>query len=509
MKNIIVLLLFSLYWVQAHAIELNPVGLLNKMSMTLTGRPAATSDQITISKMTDESARNSFLDQKINEYMKTAEYTAKVTFKLYELFQFKNPESVKYKVDFLAKPIAYSTNLLFNSLSESNLSWDTILLSKKYTLTGNYPQSEFEARSSDFGFFGSVMDLPNNGDGSADLTKYTESVIPSRNIEFDQDDLRIAGALTTPTFFARYATTGINKNRRRAAAIFRIFLCDSMTAAIPAAVGIDNALFDILFPQSAATAENASGMTESEVKAILNKSDLIHGNRTDCKSCHYKLDPMGKVFATSPASLGSMPSSGALAYKDSAGKIINVPVNGIGEMAETLTKQNDYVKCQINHFWKWYIGEDIALSDQRMVELQQTFENVHRRTNDFTKSLLLSKEFSIRELPNELRDLAKGVKGFLQRCQSCHKNSADYAGADLTKWPMGQNQSDPKDNNRYWISKLSETLDLTHHGFKPTMPPAPKDGGFIPSKQELDMITTWISSGAPDETGTPQQAVQP
>ncbi len=511
MKKISGILIFLVCCFQAQALELKSAALLNKMSMTLTGKPAATADQVAISKLPNQTEQKTFLDQKMNQYMKTAEYAQKVVFNLYELFQFKNPESVRYLLQrYDARMYApYSTNILFRSLAESNLSWDMILKSKQYTLTTNYLGMYSQLSNTDFGFFGSVMDLPNPGDGYANLDKYTDLPLAPRNIRFDEDDPRIAGALTTPPFFTRYATTGINKNRRRAAAIFRIFLCDSMSAAIPAAMGIDPALYDILYPKGDSGVGNSAGMTENEVRAILNKDDQIHGTRADCRSCHYKLDPMGSVFTTSSASLGSMPSPGALAYKNSSGKMVNTPVSGIGEMAEVLTKQDDYVRCQINHFWKWYIGVDVPLTEERMTELRQTFEKVNRRTNDFTKSLLLSKEFSVRELPNELRDLANNVKGFLQRCQSCHNTSADYGGPDLTKWPMGSNQSDPKNNNQFWVTQISESLDLSHQGLNRSMPPAPKDGGFIPSKHELNLITAWIKNGAPDETGKPQQAVQP
>ena len=511
MKTLMAILFFFLGCFHAQAIELKSAALLNKMSMTLTGKPAATADQVAVSKIQDLTEQKAFIDQKIDQYMKTADYAQKVVFNLYELFQFKNPESARYKIErYDARTYApYSTNILFRSLAESNLSWDMILKSKNYTLTTNYVGMNSQLSNTDFGFVGSVMDLPNPGDGYANFDKYTESPLAARNIQFDEDDSRIAGALTTPPFFTRYATTGINKNRRRAAAIFRIFLCDSMSASIPAATGIDTALYDILYPKSESNVGNSAGMTENEVLAILNKDDQIHGTRADCRSCHNKLDPMGSIFTTSPASLGSMPSPGALSYNDSLGRKVNIPVNGIGEMAEALTKQDDYVRCQINHFWKWYIGVDVPMTEARMTELKQTFEKVNRRTNDFTKSLLLSKEFSVRELPNELRDLATNVKGFLQRCQSCHNTSADYSGPNLTKWPMGSNQNDPKNNNQYWISQISESLDLSHQGLNRTMPPAPQNGGFIPSKHELNMITAWIKNGAPDETGKPQQAVQP
>ena len=507
MKKLIGILLSILTITQAHSLELKKESLLNKISLSLTGRPASTMDQVAISKLSDEGAIQQFINQKIDQYMQTKEYSHKVTYKLYELFQFKNPQSAIYSGDYSAieKVLPYSTNSLFNSLTQQNLSWDMILTAKKYTLTTNYALQGFVERLSDFDFFSSVADLPHVDASSYDLfAKVPSSSSVTKEIEFDHDDTRISGALTTPPFFSRYSTTGVNKNRRRAAAIFRIFLCDKMSAVIPAAVGIDQALYDILYPKGA-----DAGMTENEVKAILNNSDSIHGSRTDCKSCHYKLDPMGKVFTTSAASLSSMPSPGALVYKNSSGAMVNIPVNGIGEMGQAIVQQDDYVKCQINHFWNWYIGQDVVLTNERMIQLQQAFEKTGRRTNDFTKYILQSKEFATRELPNELRDLSRNVKTYLQRCQSCHSNSADYQGADLTQWPMGKNQNDALDNNRYWITQISEAMDLEHGGIKRTMPPKPVDGGFIPTRKELEMLSLWIKQGAPNEQGHPQIEVKP
>ena len=89
-----------------------------------------------------------------------------------------------------------------------------------------------------------------------------------KKVSFAENDLRLAGALTTPLFFSRYATTGINKNRRRAAAIFRIFLCDKMTAAIPAMETIDDATFNLLYPEMAKAQANQMGMTLEESRIV-------------------------------------------------------------------------------------------------------------------------------------------------------------------------------------------------------------------------------------------------
>ena len=65
MKQITGILIFFLGCFHAQAIELKSAALLNKMSMTLTGKPAATADQFAVSKITNDIERNAFIDQKM------------------------------------------------------------------------------------------------------------------------------------------------------------------------------------------------------------------------------------------------------------------------------------------------------------------------------------------------------------------------------------------------------------------------------------------------------------
>jgi hypothetical protein len=498
MKKIILTLLILTFSALSHAATLTGASLLNKISLSLRGLPATVVDQKAISGLSSDEQKV-FIDKKIDEYLKSSEYTEKLSLRLMELFQFKaavlskSMSSATVAVG-LGDDERYAANNsainLFRELSEQNLSWDTLLTGKSYSISNI--GSGFGSVINDFGFYGKLADLPNVGAGDiGDVDNVSDLYqLLDRRITFSADDLRIAGALTTGKFFARYVNTGVNKNRRRAAAIYRIFLCDRMSAAIPQMAGIDDATYGILFPgQQGKDME----MTETEIKAVLNKNDSIHGNKADCKSCHYKLDPVGRVFNNSGLIMSASPSAGALIYKNSSGQLVNKPVKGIAELAKKITEEPDYVSCQVQHLWNWYIGEDKQLTLEKRQQIMNDFNSDGRRVNNFIKKMVLRPEFAEREEPNILKDSARSVKNLMVQCQSCHTTSDEYKGIDLSKWPLA-------DKPEYWINRISKTLDLDNMGKNRTMPP--KDiGGFIPTKADLEMVKRWIELGAPDETG--------
>lgn len=502
MKKIILYFLILTTASAGFAETLKGAALLNKISLSLRGVPASVAEQKAISKLTEAEQKN-YLSDKVDEYQKSEIYSEKMTLRLMELFQLKStPYSSNYikavPSMFLQESELYGKNNaatnLFNELTQKNLSWDTLLTGKSYSISALGVDS-FSGNIADYGFYGKLANLPTVGVGDVGNVDEVPGMneLSDRRITFSAGDLRIAGVLTTGKFFARYGNTGVNKNRRRAAAIFKIFLCDRMSAAIPQMAGIDDATYAMLFPD-----QNSPDMkmTETEIKAILNKNDSIHGSKSDCKSCHYKLDPVGKVFNNSGAILSLNPSPGALIFKNSQGAIVNKPVAGIGELAQRITEEPDYVSCQVQHFWSWYIGEDKELTMAKRQDLITAFEQSGRKVNDFVKTMVLRTEFSEREEPNELKDSARKAKRFLVQCQACHQNSENYKGIDLGQWPLK--------NPDYWVKSIAKVLDLDNMGKNRTMPP--QEGGYTPTKAELLMIRKWIDLGAPDEAGKVQIA---
>jgi hypothetical protein len=382
---------------------------------------------------------------------------------------------------------------LFSEIARKNLSWDTLLTGKSYRAF--YVQSQ-QVYFSDFGFLAGIVPSIASGDGV--YTKGTapapvKGAIPYRDVTFAENDPRIAGAITTSRFFVRYTNTGVNKNRRRAAAIFRIFLCDSMSAAVSSSEGQDEHILDLMFPHT-------PGMSEDQIRGKLADAETLHGTQPDCMACHYKLDPMGKTLLTSQSALSPTASKGHLTYKKSGGSLVNVPVRGVGELGSAIVLQDEYKSCQVRHFWNWFI-EDATLTAEREKELVKKFDQVGHRTNDFIKYLIAQKEFfSVRVPLTEDQSMARQVKAYLQKCQNCHKDqtydeSPDLSFPDFTKWPIGGDAISMQD----WIAKISKNLDLAHDGENPRMPPS--IASWRSSFKETQLIKSWIQKGAPDENG--------
>jgi len=314
------------------------------------------------------------------------------------------------------------------------------------------------------------------------------------DITFAPDDQRIAGAVTTPRFFGRYANTALNKNRRRAAAIFRIFLCDTMVPSVPPtdASGEDKD-FATIFPDH-------NNYNEDQIRQ--NAQADVHGQLPDCKACHYKLDPLGQVFGFSAAALSPEPEPGALRYRGADGRNIDVPLRGLGDMAATLVQQPEYVSCQVRHFWNWYVGKDVPLSRNKENDLIKKFNDLGRKSQDFVAYLISLPEF--RAKPEILTDdqlTARRVVKIFQNCNGCHQaqdKNQDIKAWDLTDLPYS---ADPAERQRD-LDDIKKELDLDNGGANKKMPP--KTSLWQLSTEDTALIKKWMDHGAPDFDGNPQ-----
>ncbi|HWU44747.1 MAG TPA: hypothetical protein VN132_14945, partial [Bdellovibrio sp.] len=357
----------------------------------------------------------------------------------------------------------------------------------------------------DFFFFKNILEssVPYNLEDDAIAIPYldqSKEQLPLETITFDKNDPRIAGVLTTSRFLNRYQNTALNKNRRRSAAVFRSFLCDDMVAAIPAKTNdSERTDYDVLLPTTAQP-PSGSSKTEDQLRKELRKNDP-HGSLQGCMNCHYKLDPMGKTFALSASGLSAESSPGALVYK-SGERNINIPVKGIGELAANIIQQKEYVNCQVNLFWKWFIGQDVPKTSARQEELVQAFEKGGRRPLDFISYLVQSREFKAPPVfLSEEQLLARKAAKVLRRCYDCHKDQTDnpeIQAWDLTDLPYG---NDPAGRN-FSVHQIAWVLDIPHDGAKKKMPP--KESLWQLSPDEFETMKQWITQGAPDYSGQRQ-----
>lgn len=482
---------------QAKAETIGDFAKLNRLSQVIRGHGPTQGERAELETALRLGNGARFLETKTDEYLASDQHAFKMRVRLEELFRLKTAARLLGREG--GSPSLFESEYheknaltyLFNEMGRQNRSWDDLLIAKDYRL---FPSERFAVIQgigvNDYGFMAALIpDLKSlSGTYSSELSHETH-----RDVRFNGNDPRVAGAITTSRFMTRFVTTGLNKNRKRAAEVFRVFLCDSMSAAIPSTEGKDDQIFDLMLPHD-------QSMTENEIRTMAQQSDSLHGSRPDCNACHFKLDPMGRTFLTSPFALSAQASPGALSFKRGQ-QIVKVPVKGIGELGAAITQQPEYVSCQVDHFWSWFMGSRHKLSDARRAQLSAEFDRVGRRTNDFIKILLKQPEFfELGRLMSEAEIRAQHVKTFLKKCQDCHKdqynsNSDDGSFPDFTKWPIGGSA----DDMARWTRKISRAMDLAHDGESPVMPP--RTAPWRTSLREVNLLKSWIADGAPDETG--------
>ncbi|HEX4922749.1 MAG TPA: DUF1588 domain-containing protein [Bdellovibrionales bacterium] len=438
--------------------QLNDHQFLNKLSrMIRAGRPPSPEEYESLEASRKNGATAAFFSKKIQEYLKSSAHADAMEFRLSELFELITPNLDKrvnphnlfnqYNPNYLAFQEAGleearnrrdATVDLFRSLAAENLPWDRLLTAKKYNVYApDGPTSLFSTYMFDNDFLSLARpDIKSLYGGMNFSFREIDSIISRRGsaprtVVFPENDKRIAGAITTARFFLRYKNSATNKNRRRAAAIFKVFLCDPMIPEI----SNESKKFEI----------GALGFPVSH-KELIARDALqdMHGRNTQCAACHQKLDPVGQTFLTSGIVLGSEPSPGALVFQKKDGTIARAPVAGLGELGAAIVKQAEYAECQVRHFWNWFVGTDVPLDEAKLTELRQSFERVGRRTNDFVAYLVQRPEF--RTSPMTPMFSAETVQHLLRRCDNCHKDTnsrseyqiAMYSGRQLTAEEIGE-----------------------------------------------------------------------
>lgn len=474
-SSLLFLALFGLFSGLGQAAELSPTLRLRKLSVHLRGKFPAPEEVRAMETAVAAGRIGEFLREKTTEYLATPQHIGKMVTRLDHLFRFKtavglpetrflNPQMEPMQVP--GNETINAADLLFAELAQKNASWDTLLTTGRYPLYSSGPGTF----STDRQFLSFVApELSTQAKGFFDFTP-------------GADDLRYAGTLTTGRYFGRYSTTNLNRNRGRAAAIFRIFLCDDMRAVVDAKPEDETDLLKKAFPP----APGPDGYHNR-----LGSNDE-HGTQESCRACHYKLDPMGRVFITSGAFLSEDPAPGSLVYKRADGSLVDISGKGIRNLATALVAQPEYASCQVTHFWKWFIRADKLPSEARLATLTAEFNRLGRRTNDFISYLVNEPEFYVDdgvEIPTLLH-----AKPVLDRCNSCHSGVISVTIPSFTQYPIGSSET-----HLPWIAKIVSRLDLAHDGKNRTMPP--KESAWQPTNDDILTVKGWIAGGARDEAG--------
>ncbi len=499
MKSLLLFLLLLPSLVMAVAAD--PQTYLTKLSKSIKGIPPTLAERQALEKLSSASDIDTYMKGRISEYLQSPSFELKFKDKIDELFRFTAEKSTESQ--YFAGHSSY--DYLVQDLIHNNQSWDQLLLNKKYKVNSN-DSVRYRYSLTELDFYHMLTNqVPAIPDAATTLSeqihRYDHGSVSDTllNFNFDDSDLRMAGVLTTPRFLTRYVDTALNKNRRRASAVFRVFLCDSMVPAIPAKTeDSEKTDFNVLFPGN--NQSHGAGMDPG----AMGNADL-HGAQADCRACHYKLDPMGQTFALSAGAMSPFPSPGALTFKSMISlKDINMPVAGVGELAKNITQQDDYVHCQVKHFWDWYVGTDAPMNQKMENDLAQKFNEVGRRPKDFISYLVSLDIFKERpQILSEAQILARRVVPIFKNCNSCHQlpTKDDMNGMDtwdLTEMPYGNT---PEDKTKA-IRKISKALGVGAGNLKQKMPPP--DSTYKLSDDDYLLLKRWIEKGAPDFTGMPQ-----
>lgn len=448
---------------------LSPFTFLRKVSLHIRGQVPTREEYDELTKAIEKNQQKEFLQRKIDRYLASNEHIDKMTFRLEELFALKvsgvsafgplknmGANNTRGQQPFFHDfPLHNSMNEMFRETISRNLSWDNLLTGKKYKVLPIKDQRDTFYQS-DARFFSAQ-----EGD-----------------LEFSESDHRVSGVLTTSRFYGRFVNTALNKNRKRAAAIFRVALCDDMKAVVVDEKGNQNEVLDKVFP---AQAGNSTPVDRTKDR---------HGSDPACLKCHYKLDPMGLTFQGAGMVLAPLASPGALVYTDSRGQKVSQAAAGVGELGQLVTQQDDYVRCQVKHFWRWFVGEDKPLNEALLGELSTKFNEVRRKPNDFIAYLVNRPEFGFAEESGANGPLVAEVKNILQNCNGCHSLEGIPSFSD---WPIG---GEAKWHQKY-LSGIRRSLSLDGSTRPRSMPP--KESRWQPTPAQLTTLQQWYDLGAPNE----------
>ena len=357
---------------------LSPPMHYRKISMRLTGTDPSPEDyrgfQAQVEVCPDEVCVTEALAERVQGAFASAYFKGKVHDFTDELLDIKR--------DYDSNRIAREKRGLFPgdtlgnlvlSIFEENLSWDTFFTGGTFTNTrGNNSFRSYER----------AYLAPH-------LTRRV-APIPETNVPFTAqvEDARLRGGFTlTGLFNIRYPNTSINKGRGRAQAVIRVGLCD------------------VLFPE--APLDDRHKRLEDQIArghyfgVRQENREALHGQSPDCRQCHIDrgLDPLAQTFWATEVFLDTHPVPGRFIHRAPDGTALDVPVEGIGQWMETLVATDSYARCQVKHFWSFFVGDARLLEENPdlMEEVVGQFNARGRRALDFLEYLVLSEEFRRRE----------------------------------------------------------------------------------------------------------------
>ncbi len=460
------------------ATNLDPENYLLKISQRLTGKwptPKEYNDltaQMSRRSCSEIKCMEDYFKAYIDKKMSTPEFYSEATLKVHERFALQTPYTIPFPLvaNDSGTDESSSQALLVYRTIKQNLPVDELFISQVVTRTGPKVLSDSAAARN-------LIEIESETVPKAEVLSADPGVIPQdAALSFDYaGHPNVSGFFTTNKFLTRYWNTPINNGRKRAAAVFKVMLCDPMVPALErvTAKARENAL--------------AQGATESTMttRTIEEIHRDRHGNQKDCAQCHNRLDPLARTMRPLELGVSKFASRGRLRFYDATNQPVDHPAANFHDLIVKITQQQKYNDCQMNWLFRWIVGKDVNVHPQRFADLLGQFEKDGRRMKETIAKLLLSPEFRGETVSFREPVSYKAARDVLNNCYECHSPFLKSHGAEL----------------KLTLSKIAYKLDLAHDGQDRLMPP--NYHFWAPSKEQVLSVKTWIQEGAPLIEGMP------
>jgi len=411
------------------------------------------------------------------------------------------PNATVYSYDYGKNEISF----LIEEIIRSNLSWDHFFQANKYSFEADIYSRDLQIGVYEFyqnflpisenKYYEDIFSNPKTRKGSQQANYYDVAKSTTK----EQVDLAsasdvAAGFMTTYRFSSRFYNNVNNVGRKKAAAIIKFAFCDVMIPGV----------------------ELNSQERESELDVALNNSTFhnnkvvgeIHGAKKDCYSCHYErgLDPLASSLYSTYQVLSKRPYFGKIVFKRN-GALVEEPFNGLAQYAQKIVNYPEFRKCQMQKFWKRYVGKDLLplLGDNSSDQLDMLYLKTGGKPREIIPELLMMKYFDLKTNKNFVsqsittpRDEKFGLEvlPILQRCQNCHQNNV----VDFRNFPMKNLNGD--DVTKTMLTLMADRLALFGNPLKRDMPPYDeRDSSLNPlyfdlTPMDLKNIQNWMEAGA-------------
>ena len=164
-----------------------------------------------------------------------------------------------------------------------------------------------------------------------------------------------------------------------------------------------------------------------------------------------------------------------------------------------ISKQPQYIRCQSEKFWNWYIGNDVPLSPNQRVDLEKVYVANESKPLEIIKYLVNLKSYTSDSFLSEPRQF-NNVRPIFQKCHGCHKS--DAAIPSLLEMPFNLNRSTDAEKWADHFEILRNVVKLTNIlGDQKGIKMPTKDAGWKISELERKTLIKWVAEGAKDENG--------